>query len=129
MGENYTVPVSSEYQKNPEKYRDKQNLWAAEHRELVRARYRARHRKVRETVIAKYGGKCQCPGCDVNQYEFLAIDHIHGGGCRERREKNFPNSQAFYAYLSKNYEPEKYQVLCHNCNSAKAFYGGCPHTR
>jgi hypothetical protein len=22
---------------------------------------------------------------------------------------------------------KKYQILCHNCNSARSFYGGCPH--
>jgi hypothetical protein len=80
-------------------------------------------------VLAKYGGKCQCPGCGITQYEWLAIDHVRGGGCRERREKKFANSQAFYNYLDKHPKSAKYQILCHNCNSAKAFYGGCPHAK
>lgn len=97
-----------------------------ETKEVVRARARRHTREVRERVLIKYGHWCHCPGCSVTTYEFLAIDHIEGGGCKERREKKFANSQTFYSYLDKNYEPDKYQVLCHNCNSAKSFYGGCP---
>jgi hypothetical protein len=55
------------------------------------------------------------------------IDHVKGGGTKERREKKFHNSQAFYNYLDKHKKSPKYQILCNNCNAAKAFYGGCPH--
>jgi hypothetical protein len=57
--------------------------------DLLRRKARERTRRVRERVIAKYGGKCQCPGCGISQYEWLVIDHVNGGGCKERREKKF----------------------------------------
>lgn len=109
------------------KARTRATEYSLENRERIRRRARERTRRVRERVIAKYGGKCQCPGCGISQYEFLAIDHVNGGGCRERRKKRFYNSQAFYNYLDKHQKLAKYQILCHNCNSAKSFYGGCPH--
>lgn len=89
---------------------------------------RERTRRVRERVIAKYDGNCQCAGCGISQYEFLAIDHVNGGGCKARRKKSY-NAQAFYNYLDRHKRSSKYQILCHNCNSAKAYYGGCPHLR
>jgi hypothetical protein len=55
------------------------------------------------------------------------IDHVKGGGTKERREKKFHNVQAFYSFLDKHKKSPKYQILCNNCNAAKAFYGGCPH--
>lgn len=54
------------------------------------------------------------------------IDHVNGGGCKERK-KRFHNTQGFYNYLDKHRRLAKYQLLCNNCNAAKAFYGGCPH--
>lgn len=30
-------------------------------------------------------------------------------------------------WLRRNNYPNGFQVLCHNCNMAKGFYGKCPH--
>jgi hypothetical protein len=103
--------------------------YALKNNERLRRQARERTRRVRERVIAKYGGKCQCPGCGISQYEWLVIDHVKGGGCKERREKKFVNSQVFYNYLDRHRKLAKYRILCNNCNAAKAYYGGCPHTR
>jgi len=32
-----------------------------------------------------------------------------------------------YVWLKRNYFPTGFQLLCHNCNLAKGFYGKCPH--
>ena len=96
-------------------------------RERIRQRARERARRIRERVIKKYGGRCQCPGCGVTQYEFLVIDHVNGGGSKERREKWSSSSQTFFTYLDRHPRSAKYQVLCQNCNSAKAYHSGCPH--
>lgn len=81
-------------------------------------------RKKREIAINAYGGKCAC--CGESQYEFLAIDHVHGGGQKER--KILSTQQIVNKVIKLNFPPE-YQLLCHNCNSAKGFYGYCPHKR
>lgn len=78
---------------------------------------------LRFTVINQYGGKCSC--CKESQIEFLAIDHIFGGGSKHR--KNIPNN--IYVWARDNNFPDELQVLCHNCNSAKHYYGICPHMR
>ncbi len=74
-----------------------------------------------------YGGnppKCAC--CKENKYEFLCIDHIKGGGRKHRKKLGF-GGQVLYRWLVKYNFPKGFQVLCHNCNLAKGFYGKCPH--
>lgn len=81
------------------------------------------HREHREAAIAAYGGNCRC--CGESTYEFLSLDHIDGGGSKHRRELGNRN---IYDWLhANNYPPIALQVLCHNCNLAKGFYGACPH--
>jgi hypothetical protein len=94
------------------------------------ARYqRELRRKWREAALAAYGGTCTC--CGESRYEFLAIDHIDGGGTKERRA-NFVNGSAVNKWLADRWladrgYPPGYRVLCHNCNSALGYYDYCPH--
>jgi hypothetical protein len=82
----------------------------------------------RQTVLNHYGGKCAC--CGIDNYEFLAIDHIDGNGSQQRKELgDAGRGQNFVSWLIRNDLPEGYQVLCHNCNFAKGAYGQCPHQR
>jgi hypothetical protein len=76
-------------------------------------------------VLNHYGGKCAC--CGEDTYEFLAIDHINGGGNEQR--KVVGGGDGMVRWLIKNNYPEGFQVLCHNCNMAKGFYEECPHKR
>lgn len=71
-------------------------------------------------------GELKCTCCGEDTYEFLSIDHVNGGGNQHRKELG---SKYIYSWLIQNDYPEGYQVLCHNCNMAKAFYGECPHKR
>jgi hypothetical protein len=57
--------------------------------------------------------------------EFLAIDHIGGGGTKHR--KSFGRGSSLYRWLEKSGLPGGFRVLCHNCNMAIGFYGYCPH--
>lgn len=72
-------------------------------------------------VIKHYGDKCAC--CGETTPEFLAIDHIDGIGKERRR-----SGSSFYIWIKAQGYPDHLQVLCHNCNMAKSFYGRCPHT-
>jgi hypothetical protein len=85
---------------------------------------RKNHLIIRRKVLEYYGGICAC--CGEKQYEFLAIDHINGGGLRQRRETKTHNIES---WINKNKYPKGFQVLCHNCNLAKGFYGVCPHKK
>lgn len=86
----------------------------------------AERKRLRIDVISHYGGKCAC--CGEPTLEFLAIDHINGGGNKHRQEIN-RKGMAFYRWLRMNDYPSGYRVLCHNCNCARGYYGYCPHEK
>ena len=121
--------------RNPDKvkaYRDKTNStdsakeskarWSERNRERTNQRAQISKRKFRQECLTFLGGKCEC--CSEATYEFLAIDHINGGGAKERK---MITSQQLYRKIVKEQIMEGYRILCHNCNMAVAFYGNCPH--
>ena len=79
-------------------------------------------RHLRMEVLLSYGGQCAC--CGESRYEFLSMDHINGGGNAHRKELG--SSEMVYRWLRANDYPAGFQVLCHNCNMARSFYGYCP---
>ena len=100
--------------------------WNTANLEKKRARSRRNHKELRLAVFEAYGGaKCVC--CGETTYEFLSIDHINDDGATERRNGYAAGGASFYRRLQRDGFPPGYQVLCHNCNQAKGFYGVCPH--
>ena len=75
-------------------------------------------------VIGHYGGgvepECEC--CKENTFEFLTIDHIHGGGNSHRDSVG-----DVYTWILRNDFPVGFRVLCMNCNNSVGWYGYCPH--
>lgn len=102
-----------------------------EQAERARANARTRAKRYRaETkrqAMDAYGGKCAC--CGETEIVFLCIDHIDGGGRKERNKWAAFGSLQLYRDLRKRGWPPGYQVLCANCNLAKEQEGGCPHQR
>lgn len=80
---------------------------------------------LRRDILANYGGECYC--CGESNSEFLAIDHIGGNGRTHR--KQFKSSFSYHKWIINNNYPNELRLLCHNCNSAIAYYGSCPHER
>jgi len=81
--------------------------------------------RLKEEVIAAYGGCCSCPGCKVTVIAFLTIDHIRGHGL-EHRQSLPAGSRRLYVWLKKNEFPQDdFRCLCMNCNWAGRF-DGCP---
>jgi len=83
-------------------------------------------RKYRNIVLVHYGGdppKCSC--CGESHREFLAIDHINGGGRKDKEIRG--RGIVYYSSLIKDGFPPGLRVLCHNCNSSYGYYGYCPH--
>lgn len=96
------------------------------HREKNLLRSNENHKKLRYEILSHYSHgtpKCEC--CGESIIEFLALDHINGGGEKER--KKIGNSYRLYAYLKRNNFPDGYRVLCHNCNQATSWGRICPH--
>jgi hypothetical protein len=82
------------------------------------------HDRVRTLVLKHYGDACAC--CGEDQPEFLAIDHVENNGAAHRRE--IGNGDAILYWIKRHNFPAGFQLLCHNCNMAKEFYGVCPHS-
>lgn len=74
-----------------------------------------RTRTIKEMVFQKLGSKCA--HCGITDKRVFQIDHIDGGGSKERR---IPGNSgiAFYVKVLKD-ETNKFQILCANCNQIK----------
>lgn len=94
---------------------------ARHQRQLAYVRQRAKSR--RRQVIRHYGGMCDC--CSEDRFEFLALDHINGGGEQHRLEVG--SGAHMISWIIANNYPPIFRVLCHNCNQAIGYYGRCPH--
>lgn len=84
--------------------------------------HRDTNRQLRKQVIEGYGGMCEC--CGETAYEFLAIDHVYGGGSKERDK--IGTAGICRKILQEGFPPE-YRLLCHNCNMSIGAWGYCPH--
>jgi len=127
------------YKLHPETFRQQSKKWKESHPDMVlaqRKRWREKHKsqiaikyrlntkKRRKIVIEHYGGKCSC--CGESQYEFLTIEHKNGGGTKHRKLIGPANISKWI--IENNFPPE-FDVLCYNCNCAKAYSGVCPHQK
>lgn len=70
-----------------------------------------------------YGRRCDC--CGETRWQFLALDHVNGGGNAHRR---LVSTTSLYRRLANaGIIDPAYRLLCHNCNGAIGYYGECPH--
>jgi len=53
--------------------------------------------------------------------KLLVLDHIMGP------ERKIKSNRKSYLDAIKNYDPEEYRTLCHNCNQATMGGRVCPH--
>lgn len=127
---------------NKKKVREMQNKWRKENRERIAAHRRKKyaenindyrekqlekHRKLRMMILEHYGGSPpECACCGESYLEFLTMDHINGGGTKQRKQLR---GTSFYRWLKKNNYPDEYRVLCMNCNFALGHSGYCPHQK
>lgn len=84
-------------------------------------------RKTREAarleVLERYGPTCRC--CGEIDADKLVIDHVNGGGSHEKQR--YPARNIYLYLVCRQVDHSRYQVLCQNCNQAKASFGICPH--
>lgn len=92
----------------------------------LRVLKRLTNRRIRQEILVAYGGTCKC--CGETEPKFLAVDHIYNDGGEHRRLIKRTAGGQFYKWLRQHgYPQDRYQLLCHNCNCAKGYYGRCPH--
>ena len=106
----------------------KEQYW--KHIKKIRETSRVRLLKSKRGVMEVYGnGRCAC--CGETAIEFLSLDHVNNDGKQHRKELKSKVGSSFYRYLRNHGYPhrDRLQVLCLNCNGAKAYYGICPHQK
>ncbi len=121
--ENKRISTKKWCENNKEENKKRHKIYSLKNKDKINEKTKKWNKEIRKNILIKYGNKCNC--CKENKYEFLAIDHINNDGVKHRKEIGRKN---IYYWLKKNnYPKENFQVLCHNCNMAKGFYGYCPH--
>ena len=87
---------------------------------------RRRHQGLRMRALTTYAAhelKCAC--CGETRVEFLTLDHVNNDGNAHRQQCG--STYGTYWHLKRNSFPPIMQVLCFNCNMARAAIGVCPH--
>ena len=109
-----------------DKIRTRGQAWRARNlskEALIRKRNTQR---IKAEIIREYGGKCEC--CGETTAQFLAIDHIYGGGKEHRAKVKASGGWSFYRWLKRHGFPkDDFRLLCHNCNHSRGVFGFCPH--
>ena|SRR3990167_2062193 len=112
--------------KNP-KSRLSQERYRTKHRQEIRQRQKVDYLQKREEMFILLGDECN--QCGFQDKRALQIDHINGGGIKERLTLN---TKDFHRKVLKSIHSKenKYQLLCANCNWIKRFnnkeWGGAP---
>ena len=78
---------------------------------------RLHRHQLRKAVLAFLGGKCQ--HCGFADERALQVDHVNGGGNKERA-----SSRWYRVYLNILSGAPGYQLLCANCNWIKKAVNG-----
>lgn len=68
-------------------------------------------------LIAFAGGKCNC--CGESDPIVLDFDHIHNDGAEHRRSERQSNMVTLI--LRTGFDPNRFQLLCKNCNWRKEY--------
>ena len=68
----------------------------------------------RDKVFEKLGD--QCNQCGFSDKRALQLDHVNGGGTKERKKKSFMLYKLAIEDINNNY-----QILCANCNWIKRY--------
>ena len=75
----------------------------------------------RDRFFDLYGSICEC--CGEKEKIFLNLDHVQGQVGIKNKEKG----AKAYRNAVIEYNPNKYRVLCWNCNQAIRWGRSCPH--
>ena len=62
----------------------------------------------------------QCANCEESRLYCLSIDHINGGGRKQRQEIS-KSYNTYYNWLLDNGSLADFQVLCMNCQWEKRY--------
>ena len=102
---------SSEVRKRKAEYAKK---WQQANKDKMKDNAKRTRRRLRLRVLEHLGGKCI--RCGITDTRVLQIDHVNGGGSKERIV--FTHRDEFHRKVLKD-DANCYQLLCANCNWIK----------
>ena len=106
------------YHKTKERRRELMRDYRKRNREKIQQQQILNNKKRRMEILSMIGTKCV--KCGFDDYRALHIDHVNGGGNKERKTHSHSWSYKFWknALVERK---EDYQVLCANCNWIKRY--------
>lgn len=102
------------YHKNPQRVEYFKRYYSSEER---KKKVSVKYKKARDIVFSAYGNICK--KCGFSDLRALCLDHVNGDGKIERKSKERPYSRLLR--IIKEDFPDRYQLLCANCNMIKMF--------
>lgn len=96
--------------------------WRAKNPGKAAAQWHARRVRLKQELVAGYGGRCTC--CGESEIAFLTVEHVNGGGRAHHARRH---STGIYLDVINAGFPAEFTVLCMNCNFARRGNKSCPH--
>lgn len=107
------------WNENKEHFAKVSKIYRKENSEILKKNKREYYQKLRSAALSYYSDdKLECALCGIKEYTYLCLDHIDGGGTKQRAENSALRGKAVYAWVKKNDYPLIFRVLCYNCNFA-----------
>lgn len=79
-------------------------------------RVREYHRKLKQDIVAFFGGKCSNPDCSAADWRILEVNHLNSGG-KEDTKKYGGNHRLYRAILDGTRPTNDLNLLCASCNA------------
>lgn len=96
--------------------------------ELAREQARRTHaegrRRLREQMVAAYGGRCACRRCPETNPAFLTLEHVNHDGKVHRAKVG---SHTYADLRRRGWPKDGYTLLCWNCQAMTRYGRVCPH--
>lgn len=111
---------------NPDARKEIDRRWKRNNKEKIKIKVDEFKKKVRWEVIDLLGGKCSNPNCPIPYEKMdkraLQIDHINGGGNKERKNlRTYQLEKIILKRIKSGLEVKDYQLLCAYCNWVKRY--------
>jgi hypothetical protein len=108
------------YHENLEQNRARSARYTLKNSVAINAKNKLRIKKERAEIFRLEDDKCKC--CGETDPIYFQIDHVNNDGGEDRKKNNGISIRiSLEKYLK---TPERFQLLCANCNIAKHLNGG-----
>jgi hypothetical protein len=113
---------TTSYSKNKRKISKFSKKYYIKYKERYLTRYKEKYKDTMRTIFSLLGNKCN--RCGQSDKRVLQIDHVNGGGSRERKLKG--STYIYYDDIITSIKENEgsFQLLCSNCNLIEAINKG-----